>query len=99
MEIESGIPIPTKETKYAVLGKLAVGESVLINVPRSSSLSKTIAILSAKTGRVFTRKKLEGGVRVWRIEPSAKKVRVKKHAGGHLNLLSITDTQRHLDGA
>ena len=66
--IDTNIPVPTKESKYAVLDKLAVGDSVLIAVPRSSSLSKTISNLQKKTGKRFQRQKVEGGVRVWRIE-------------------------------
>ena len=68
--IDTNIPVPTKESKYAVLDKLAVGDSVLIAVPRSSSLSKTISNLQKKTGKRFQRQKVEGGVRVWRIEVS-----------------------------
>ena len=73
--IEDGIPVPQKESKYAVLGKLRVGQSAVIAVPRSSSLSKTIAVLQTKTGKRFKRLKVEGGVRVWRIDPEEVKPR------------------------
>jgi hypothetical protein len=70
--IENGVPVPKRESKYAVLEKLEVGQSTVINVPRSSSLSKTIAILQRRTGRRFKRQRVAGqGVRVWRIEPPA----------------------------
>lgn len=73
--IEDGVPVPQKESKYAVLGKLRVGQSAVIAVPRSSSLSKTIAVLQTKTGKRFKRLKVEGGVRVWRIDPEEVKPR------------------------
>ena len=78
--ILDGVPVPTRESKYAALGKLRVGQCVVINVPKSSSLSKTIAILQEKTGKMFTRKKVDGGVQVWRIEPADKKPKGKKKA-------------------
>jgi len=68
-KIEKGIPVPV--SKYAVLGRLRLGDSVVIDVPRSSSLSKTISVLQKKTGRKFKRQKVEGGVRVWRIDPTS----------------------------
>jgi hypothetical protein len=76
--IEDGVPVPQKESKYAVLGKLRVGQSAVIAVPRSSSLSKTIAVLQTKTGKRFKRLKVEGGVRVWRIDPEEAKPRKGK---------------------
>ena len=69
--IENGVPIPKRESKYAVLERLEVGQSTVIDVPRSSSLSKTIAILQRKTGKRFKRQRVpDQGVRVWRIEPA-----------------------------
>jgi hypothetical protein len=69
--IENGVPIPKRESKYAVLERLEVGQSTVIDVPRSSSLSKTIAILQRRTGRRFKRQRVaDQGVRVWRIEPA-----------------------------
>ena len=68
--IENGVPVPKRESKYAVLEKLEIGQSAVIAVPRSSSLSKTIAILQSKTGKRFKRQRVpDQGVRVWRIEP------------------------------
>jgi len=31
--IENGVPVPKRESKYAVLEKLEVGQSTVINVP------------------------------------------------------------------
>ncbi len=73
--IEDGVPVPQKESKYAVLGKLRIGQSTVIAVPRSSSLSKTIAVMQTKTGKRFKRLKVDGGVRVWRIDPEEVKPR------------------------
>ncbi len=78
--IDAGIPIPSKESKYSVLGRLKVGESVLFNVPRSASLSPAIHRIQLATAnnpdpamrKRFTRKAVEGGVRVWRVAPGTK---------------------------
>ena len=56
--IENGVPIPKRESKYAVLEKLEVGQSAVIDVPRSSSLSKTRSNLYKKSpGMQLTMKK------------------------------------------
>lgn len=78
--IDAGIPIPSKESKYSVLGRLKVGESVLFHVPRSASLSPAIHRIQLATAndpdpamrKRFVRKAVEGGVRVWRVEPGTK---------------------------
>jgi len=63
--------VPKRKSKYSALDALEVGQNVVIDVPRSSSLSKTIAIRQARDGKKFVRRKVEGGVRVWRVEPGA----------------------------
>jgi hypothetical protein len=68
---EDGLPVPKRKSKYSALDALEVGQNVVIDVPRSSSLSKTIAIRQARDGKKFVRRKVEGGVRVWRVEPGA----------------------------
>ncbi len=56
-----------KESRVAIMDRLAVDESTVFEVPRSSSISKAVAILQRRTGKRFTRKKVDGGVRVTRI--------------------------------
>jgi hypothetical protein len=57
----------TKESRVAIMDKLAVDDSVIFDVPRSSSISKAVAVLQRRTGKRFTRKKVDGGIRVTRI--------------------------------
>lgn len=68
-QIEKNVALPTRESKYAVLDKLEIGDSVVIAVAKSSCLSRTIALKQEKTGKRFKRQKVEGGVRVWRTKP------------------------------
>jgi hypothetical protein len=56
-----------KESRVAVMDRLAVEESVVFDVPRSTSISKAVAVLQRRTGKRFTRKKVDGGVRVTRV--------------------------------
>ena len=56
--IENGVPVPKRESKYSVLERLEVGQSTVIDVPRSSSLSKTRSNLYKKSpGMRLTMKK------------------------------------------
>jgi hypothetical protein len=69
-EIESGIPAPKPagKSKYAVLGTLEMGQSVLFDVSSSNTLSPAIAIYQGRDGKHFVRRKVDGGVRVWRTK-------------------------------
>ena len=72
--IESGIPVPITvpvstrpKSKYLILGELEVGQSVLFDAPNVQAVSPGIAKYQDRDGRRFTRRKVEGGVRVWRV--------------------------------
>jgi hypothetical protein len=56
-----------KESRVTIMDRLEVGESTVFDVPRSSSISKAVATIQKKTGKHFTRKKVEEGVRVTRV--------------------------------
>jgi hypothetical protein len=69
--IEAGIPAPgpgpVKKSKYCILDDLEVGQSVLFhNVQVSSNLSPVITVRQGRDGKHFVRRKVDGGVRVWR---------------------------------
>jgi hypothetical protein len=72
-QVETGIPAPApgpfKKSKYSVLDELQVGDSVLFHgVQRSSKLSPIITVRQGKDGKRFIRRKVDGGVRVWRTK-------------------------------
>ena len=69
--IEKGIPITfkrrrSKPYKYEVLDKLAVTDSVVIDVKDVKVLSASITWCSKRDGKRFTCRSVENGVRVWR---------------------------------
>lgn len=68
--VESGIPIPDKETrKNFMLGQMKVGDSILVPIKDRASVASSASHARAKTGKEFTTKKTDDGqhVRVWRI--------------------------------
>lgn len=66
--IERGIPIPVKRYMHSghskVLAQLAVGDSVLLPVPRQTASSQAHSVLGI--GRYVSRKEGESATRVWR---------------------------------
>ena len=78
IKIEKGIPIPNKKSghgpnmgaprKYPI-HLLSVGESFLAKLKKSSQLSASISQFRKKyPNKKFTCRKVEGGVRVWRVK-------------------------------
>jgi len=70
MEIETGVPVPRQRriTKYP-FGYMQVGESCFF--PGQSTTDR--AYRAAKTmgqrrGWVFTGRRVDGGIRIWRVE-------------------------------
>jgi hypothetical protein len=77
IEIENGIPIPKQKRKRKTLYPLAdlgVGQSFFVAcAPERSrklitSLGSSAKNQANKTGRRFTLRTVEGGIRVWRFE-------------------------------
>lgn len=74
MKIEKDIPMPDTAVKGSYkypLNEMEVGDSIFEPGPRNSNESKVR--LSAKkygdkTGKRFSARKVEGGVRIWRVE-------------------------------
>lgn len=77
-KIEKGVPIPKARNGNRVspypFAQLAVGESFVITQPTLTShgagglCGGLCTYWSRKLGRKFIQRKVEGGVRVWRIE-------------------------------
>jgi hypothetical protein len=77
IEIENGIPIPKQTRKRKTLYPLAdlgVGQSFFVACAPERSRKLTMSLGSSakhqanKTGRRFTLRTVEGGIRVWRFE-------------------------------
>jgi hypothetical protein len=67
MTIEQGIPVPPMpKNDFSPLGRLQVGESVFFPDISTTNMSSPILHWSHRTGYGFTRKTMDGGVRVWR---------------------------------
>ena len=70
IEIETGIPIPPRsrgrQDKYP-WRTMAVGNSFIAKDAKSSSMSTLIAAAQKRNGHKYTRRAVEGGVRIWRV--------------------------------
>jgi hypothetical protein len=67
IKIESDIPVPASKGKYP-FRQMKVGDSIFIpNMNSSSQISGSFGQLR-KAGFKFLCRKLNGGIRVWRIE-------------------------------
>lgn len=70
-KIEKGIPIPStgKTGMTETLRAMEVGDSVLFSQYKiPSEIGGAITVRLKAEGKMFIRRAVEGGVRVWRIE-------------------------------
>jgi len=74
MKVEKDIPMPATTIrdgyKYP-LNEMDIGDSIFEPGPRNSNESKirlSAKKYGAKTGKRFSARKVEGGVRIWRVE-------------------------------
>jgi hypothetical protein len=69
IEIEKNIPIPPAHTAGITdtARRLEVGDSFLLKGRTIFSSGQMVALRQA-TGMNFVRRKVEGGIRIWRIE-------------------------------
>ncbi len=71
--IEQGVPIPPstagRKTRYPFLREMNVGDSVLITDPTVTRLrlANRLTQLGQLTGRKFTQRQCDQGIRVWRV--------------------------------
>ena len=70
LEIEKGIPMPAPRAWgiTAALRKMDVGDSIFLRGKKSNNITTIVAILTKKTGLMFTTRMVDGGTRVWRIK-------------------------------
>jgi hypothetical protein len=69
LQIEKGIPIPqsgsrTHARKYP-FDEMEIGDSVLVEDDRVYS---AVSVYSKRNGKKYATRKVEGGIRVWRIK-------------------------------
>lgn len=69
MKIEKGVPIPPKMRvpRKAIFHQMEVGDSVFMPGKKRNPLAYTVHIRRTR-GWKFTSRKVEGGVRIWRVE-------------------------------
>ena len=72
-QIEAGIPIPARTTKGGAgrkpkypFAELQVGESFLVPGKTADKIGSTVTLARKRTGRNFTVRNVDGGVRIWR---------------------------------
>lgn len=70
IEINKGLPVPPDtrgmKRKYP-FDKMEVGDSFFVPDKTSDCMSQCIAYAKKRLGFSFTRRTVDGGVRVWRI--------------------------------
>ena len=72
-KIEANIPVPAvvraggagRKPKYP-FADLKVGESFLVPDKTMNKMGSTVTLARKRTGRNFTLRNVEGGVRIWR---------------------------------
>lgn len=72
-KIENDIPVPPNRSKNArnaftdAVKALDVGQSFFVEMLQANVCTRANIIAKA-TGRKFTTRKVEGGIRIWRVE-------------------------------
>ena len=71
-EVEDGIPVPAKIRSKYPIKQLELGQSFMIpsselSPTQISSIRQATTKFAKETGRKFTVRKTDGGLRVWRI--------------------------------
>lgn len=70
LTIEDGIPIPPKRRRAdgltSVLRQMEVGQSTFVVTEKTGRVRSVAVFVAHGTGRTFTTRTFEGGVRIWR---------------------------------
>ena len=69
-QIEKGVPVAKKaagKPRTNPLWALEVGDSVVIPVKAQENVASRAGRITRESGRRFVTRKVEGGVRVWRV--------------------------------
>lgn len=71
VQIDKGVPMPSRGSKAIdwspLLDKLAVGDSFQLPAPAKSAIGTAMKAYKDTTGKVLASRKVEGGIRVWRV--------------------------------
>ena len=74
LEIEHAIPIPESGRKPGnnwteVVQKMEIGDSVLVSNAKAQNVAATFRTAALRSGfdYKFTTRKIDGGVRIWRV--------------------------------
>jgi hypothetical protein len=65
IKVDKDIPIPPRRLKYP-WSTMEVGDSFFVPGKNSQSFGNTVQHARRTTGRTFTARKVEGGLRIWR---------------------------------
>lgn len=72
VKIEKGIQMPPNQSgrrrKYPFLNEMGVGDSFFVQGMSQAAMSSCTRWASIKTGFKFATRRVDGGVRVWRIK-------------------------------
>lgn len=70
LKIEKDVPLPPRssgDSKKSVLWRMSVGDSVLVTDASQSVVAARAKSVANRSGYKFATRKVEGGVRVWRV--------------------------------
>jgi len=71
IEVDKSVPLPEpklgRPKKYP-FAEMEVGDSFFVPQEKVRSASKSASMYKAAHGGDFTRRSVEGGVRIWRVE-------------------------------
>ncbi len=70
--IEKGVPIPRRNPSFGwglhgAVCRLEVGDSIFVANGKPNSVSASGRVATQRTGAKFTTRRVEGGVRIWRV--------------------------------
>ena len=69
-QIETGIPIPARKREWSVKypwHQLEIDQSFFIKGGKLKSIQSSASQQKARTGKKYTVRQIDGGVRVWRV--------------------------------
>lgn len=71
VQIDKGMPMPGRKSPMdwtPLLGRLEVGDSFLLPGAGKSAIGAAMKTFKDSTGKVLASRKVDGGIRVWRVE-------------------------------
>jgi hypothetical protein len=67
--IEKGVPFPGPQGRglFGAVRRMEVGDSIFVADGKQNTVSATGSAIGRRTGRKFMTRKVEGGIRIWRV--------------------------------